>query len=734
MLVWRIFSLLLASRLCGGYHIAGLSEQSYSVTGDFQLLGSFNGQPVYSQTGSVHIFISERTDQNFSISNATQIRYDDGVIGTLNANHSALSFMILQSLRNRIDAVRTTVGLPSASMVVFDVSRSSTVAVAWANKTSTAIHLAIYNATTAVSVTSFSLPLQTPLFALTKISVSPSQDIILVFQTSNGSWPAFAARYCTLTNQTWKVTDDKLPSVYNLDVQSSYQFIDDNHYVIVRSDVRQVYSTKHSHVYNLNVSNDAIVHFLSSKFVLYTIQKEYCFTAMQLQSGVYTQVNLYCPSSWTASTVAHDDLYVYIQQKESIVRAYRSNVFDVFSSQPTSSSTSASAQDRSSAWTASSTPPSKTPSTSRPSTTYSSTTRVTTSAASLSSTGAEPSTKPVTRLASTQKNPLATATAQIYHSTLLPMSEYPNAQTTAASIPSHSNEAPINWVLLVVGLSVAAALCLLACVLHRYLRSRHRQHSLLVESYFQEDEHYHEPVDMHACKDDGASTLIPLKQRSSELTHPDCPPTQWLAVRQQLTTDVPYHMLVRLGPAVDCLDSNRQSLLTHAIVQTNVNVVACLADLCSSSTLVAMDLKGYTPIHWACRVGSLDCIKAMLHAKEVHRELLSLTTARGQSLLHLAVLEGHAKMLPSLLESGGGRLESSLFQTDDNNETPMELAERLGDEDCKAVLQARINLLLQSSCVSLKELRGRLNRRRHMQTLRAVLVSAMPDASVSGRV
>ena len=46
-------------------------------------------------------------------------------------------------------------------------------------------------------------------------------------------------------------------------------------------------------------------------------------------------------------------------------------------------------------------------------------------------------------------------------------------------------------------------------------------------------------------------------------------------------------------------------------------------------------------MQWACLVNSLGCIKAIVRSSPEAADVLCLEAARGQSLLHLAVIENH---------------------------------------------------------------------------------------------
>ena len=64
--------------------------------------------------------------------------------------------------------------------------------------------------------------------------------------------------------------------------------------------------------------------------------------------------------------------------------------------------------------------------------------------------------------------------------------------------------------------------------------------------------------------------------------------------------------------------------------------------------LHAKDNIGYTPLHYACRNGHAEVVKALLEkGADVHTK-----TTDGYTPLHLACMEGHVEVVKALLEKG----------------------------------------------------------------------------------
>eukprot|EP00045_Choanoeca_perplexa_P011144 m.116912 g.116912 ORF g.116912 m.116912 type:complete len:676 (-) comp15525_c1_seq4:95-2122(-) len=140
------------------------------------------------------------------------------------------------------------------------------------------------------------------------------------------------------------------------------------------------------------------------------------------------------------------------------------------------------------------------------------------------------------------------------------------------------------------------------------------------------------------------------------------------------------------------VDEHGRSLLTHACIYDDWAMAARLTDVMNIQTTAKLDATGRAPIHWACLVNSIACVKAIIRSPAALDHLL-LETASGQNLLHLAVQEANVQFLGLLLESGSGRLKFKLFHTDSNGETATDLAARLQNEDCHALLVEKVTSL-----------------------------------------
>eukprot|EP00045_Choanoeca_perplexa_P011141 m.116959 g.116959 ORF g.116959 m.116959 type:complete len:260 (-) comp15525_c1_seq12:95-874(-) len=170
----------------------------------------------------------------------------------------------------------------------------------------------------------------------------------------------------------------------------------------------------------------------------------------------------------------------------------------------------------------------------------------------------------------------------------------------------------------------------------------------------------------------------------------------WQQLRSALEqgdTTIDYHFLAQLTEEdVNRLDEHNRSLLTYACIYDHGPMTTRLIDRMNVQLAARLDLAGRAPIHWACLVNSIACVKAIIRSPAALDHLL-LETASGQNLLHLAVQEANVQFLGLLLESGSGRLKFKLFHTDSNGETATDLAARLQNEDCHALLVEKVTSL-----------------------------------------
>eukprot|EP00045_Choanoeca_perplexa_P010712 m.110505 g.110505 ORF g.110505 m.110505 type:complete len:738 (+) comp15367_c0_seq1:181-2394(+) len=253
---------------------------------------------------------------------------------------------------------------------------------------------------------------------------------------------------------------------------------------------------------------------------------------------------------------------------------------------------------------------------------------------------------------------------------------------TLSDVEEHADHSIVP-VLLATGGAILAILCFIALLIHRHLSKQRQDRATLLGLHLQE-----------LSGDDGAKPLLEVDAPLLKANLVAGVSSPWIQVRTSLANGIPYdsQLLAGVEHDADNLDEEYRSLLSYACLYDSPRAVQDLIRYTSDRTAEALDVKGRAPIHWACAVGSIECLKALVRARPETADMLFLLTAEQQTLLHLAVLENDAKMLDALLESGQGRLRLMLLHEDTcQSETPIALAERLGYHQCEQLLRAKFN-------------------------------------------
>lgn len=89
---------------------------------------------------------------------------------------------------------------------------------------------------------------------------------------------------------------------------------------------------------------------------------------------------------------------------------------------------------------------------------------------------------------------------------------------------------------------------------------------------------------------------------------------------------------------------------------------------------------GYTPLHYAARSGSAECVALLLQ----HGARVDAQTAGGATPLHRAAHQGHTQVCAMLLDAG-----ASALIADDGGETPLHKAMRERRTEAGALLLSR---------------------------------------------
>eukprot|EP00730_Choanoeca_flexa_P008454 TRINITY_DN12489_c3_g1_i1.p1 TRINITY_DN12489_c3_g1~~TRINITY_DN12489_c3_g1_i1.p1 ORF type:complete len:673 (+),score=60.30 TRINITY_DN12489_c3_g1_i1:55-2073(+) len=283
--------------------------------------------------------------------------------------------------------------------------------------------------------------------------------------------------------------------------------------------------------------------------------------------------------------------------------------------------------------------------------------------------------------------------------------------------------------LLLTLLAVGAAIVLtVAC----WYRKRRLQHAKLLSLVYGDSESLLEDDDIAGDKYGSVHMksfeqgFLSDKQTSVK---PSTFTSMWTEAKESIAAEAESTTLAvqlnNLGPYVDYLDDQDQSLLTYAVICGHIRAIELLMDRSSDNVICARDRLGYAPIHWTVLTGNVQALETVVQHDARWVNLLVMETSRRQTLLHLAVLENHHHMFETLFRLGLQRLSTRLFAKDWYNcETPMDIAHRLQHKECIDALQLQLEVMLLTSR-GIDDLKRRLHARWRQQVLRCSLPLVM---------
>eukprot|EP00045_Choanoeca_perplexa_P016488 m.223635 g.223635 ORF g.223635 m.223635 type:complete len:626 (+) comp17273_c0_seq4:245-2122(+) len=257
----------------------------------------------------------------------------------------------------------------------------------------------------------------------------------------------------------------------------------------------------------------------------------------------------------------------------------------------------------------------------------------------------------------------------------------PDITPSATTLPPSSEPKPSSHVGQVVfGIILAAAVAvvlLLGLAYRSYIRRKYKRAALL---------HELDATKLLSSNDDD------LIYDTSSVVVKEGLPSLWLQVKCSISSGqcIDQELLNQFASTeqLELLDAEGRSLLTYACMHGHPQAVTALLSVTEWTVDQVLDVSGHAPVHWACMVGSRSCLKAIARFSPEAADALFLATGTGQTLLHLAVAEGSLEMLVVALESGRGRLKlKKLIHKDNQGETAVGMAQRLGEMDCQHYLE-----------------------------------------------
>lgn len=116
--------------------------------------------------------------------------------------------------------------------------------------------------------------------------------------------------------------------------------------------------------------------------------------------------------------------------------------------------------------------------------------------------------------------------------------------------------------------------------------------------------------------------------------------------------------------------------------RTALHLAASMGNLIAVQTILKerpqnalkWDLKGYLPIHIACKKGHINVVKEFLLKPEPWFDPLDLLNKKGQNLLHIAAKNGVEKVVKYVLSEQ--ELEVLINERDKNGNSPLHLASK----------------------------------------------------------
>eukprot|EP00045_Choanoeca_perplexa_P012164 m.131526 g.131526 ORF g.131526 m.131526 type:complete len:874 (-) comp15912_c1_seq13:76-2697(-) len=149
--------------------------------------------------------------------------------------------------------------------------------------------------------------------------------------------------------------------------------------------------------------------------------------------------------------------------------------------------------------------------------------------------------------------------------------------------------------------------------------------------------------------------------------------------------------LLRLGADINSYDTNHTNVLGHACQSGVEAALGVLAPYASVINWREVDKTGKPPLHWLLAVGSPQMLR--VYAEDLKLPL-SVLGEGGVSCWHVVVKEGRSELVAGLmlLDRGGATL--LIMEPSEDDVTPLQLAELLGDrvlahqlEECIASLR-----------------------------------------------
>ena len=136
--------------------------------------------------------------------------------------------------------------------------------------------------------------------------------------------------------------------------------------------------------------------------------------------------------------------------------------------------------------------------------------------------------------------------------------------------------------------------------------------------------------------------------------------------------------LINLGANIKLTNNKGLNILHLASQNNQVNVLAYFIEKYNFDPM-SIDQAKSTPLHWACYFGCENCVDYLLSFKEVN---INSCDNEGKTPLHIAIVSENVNVIKKLIRYG-----SNKFIRDNNNNTPLELAEIKKKQNAISVLK-----------------------------------------------
>lgn len=131
-------------------------------------------------------------------------------------------------------------------------------------------------------------------------------------------------------------------------------------------------------------------------------------------------------------------------------------------------------------------------------------------------------------------------------------------------------------------------------------------------------------------------------------------------------------------------DARGMTVFMHACSQNAAGLLKLLLDA-DSTAINDADSTGWTALHWASAVGSVECVRVLLGCKRVRA---NVSLPNDETALHFAARHGWAEICSLLVRHGAPQIGLALLvKTSHQGLTATEMAERHGRLDCAARLR-----------------------------------------------